>query len=46
MNLNVRPAQPRTPPADSPRPNLSDERLKALVADLIQAFARISRRRF
>jgi len=46
MNQTARPAQPRTPPADNPRPNLSDERLKALAADLIQAFARIARRRF
>jgi hypothetical protein len=46
MNLIARPAPPRNPPAAPPRPNLSEERLKALAADLIQAFARIGRRRF
>ena len=46
MNPTARPAPPRSQPADSPRPNLSEERLKALAADLIQAFARIARRRF
>jgi hypothetical protein len=37
-----RPSQPANPP----RPDLYEERLKALAADLIQAFARIARRRF
>jgi hypothetical protein len=36
--------QPR--PAAPPRPDLDQERLKALAADLIEAFARIARRRF
>ena len=43
MDLSARP-QPR--PIEPPRPAVYDERLKALAADLIQAFARISRRRF
>jgi hypothetical protein len=50
MDLTVRPAHPQTGPQprppDPPRPRLSEERLKALAADLIQAFARIGRRRF
>ena len=46
MNLTVCPCRPRTQATEPPRPNLSDERLKAVAADLIQAFARIGRRRF
>ena len=36
----------QTRPADSPRPAPSEERAKALSADLMQAFALIARRRF
>jgi hypothetical protein len=46
MDLPARPAHPRPEPAQPPRPTLPDERLKALAADLRQAFARIARRRF
>jgi hypothetical protein len=38
-------AQPPRPTQPS-RPQLSEERLAALAADLAQAFARIARRRF
>jgi hypothetical protein len=46
MDLTARPV--RLPPrvAETPRPNLSEERLKTLAEDMIRAFARISRRRF
>jgi hypothetical protein len=38
---------PRLPrPTNPQRPDPSEERLKALAADLIEAFARIARRRF
>jgi hypothetical protein len=40
------PVRPQTRPADPPRPSAYEERLKALAADLIQAFSRIGRRRF
>jgi hypothetical protein len=46
MDLTARPTSPQPRPAAPLRPNLPDERLKALAADLIQAFARIGRRRF
>jgi hypothetical protein len=46
MDLTARPARPEPRPTEPPRPNLSEERLKALTADLKQAFARIARRRF
>ena len=38
--------RPQTRSADSPRPVPSDERARALSADLIQAFALIAQRRF
>jgi hypothetical protein len=46
MDLTARPTRPQPRPPDPPRPNLSEERLKAFAADLIQAFTRIGRRRF
>jgi len=46
MDLTARPAHPQPGPAPPPRPTLSEERLKALAADLKQAFARIAQRRF
>ena len=50
MNLTasqtLRRSRSETLPADRPSPSPSDERLQALAADLIEAFARISRRRF
>jgi len=38
--------RPQTRTSDNPRPIPSDERAKALAADLIQAFALVARRRF
>jgi hypothetical protein len=46
MDLTARPIRLPQRPAEPPRPNLSEERMKALAADLTQAFARIARRRF
>lgn len=46
MDITSRPARSPTRSAEPPRINPSEERLKALAADLIQAFARIARRRF
>ena len=46
MSLTTREPWPRAPSADRPRPSFSDERLRALAAELLQAFARIARRRF
>jgi len=44
MSLTTHEPWPR--PASRPRPSFSDERLQALAAELLQAFARIARRRF
>ncbi len=38
--------RPDIRPLDRSRPNPPDERAQALVADLIQAFARVASRRF
>ena len=38
--------RPDIHPMDHLRPKPSDERVQALVADLIQAFARVANRRF
>jgi hypothetical protein len=46
MDLTARPIRLPPRPTEPPRPNLSEERMKALAADLTQAFARIARRRF
>ena len=46
MNLTVSRSRPQNRPSDRPPPNLSEERLKALSADMRQAFAQIARRRF
>jgi hypothetical protein len=46
MSLTASQTRPQRRPEDRRPPNLSDERLQALAADLIQAFARIARRRF
>jgi hypothetical protein len=46
MDLTARPNRLPPRPAEPPRPNLSEERMKALAADLTQAFAKIARRRF
>jgi hypothetical protein len=46
MNLSFPRARPQTRPAEPPPQSLYEERLKALASDLIQAFARIARRRF
>ena len=46
MDLTARQPRPQPRRADPPHPKLSEERLKALAADLKQAFARIAQRRF
>jgi len=46
MNQAVHPPNPQRAGQDRPRPDLSEERLQALAADLRRAFARIARRRF
>ena len=46
MDLTARPVRLPPRPAQPPRPQLSEERLKALAADMTQAFAKIARRRF
>jgi hypothetical protein len=46
MNLPASEIRRPPRPADPPHPDLYEERLKALAADLVQAFARIARRRF
>ena len=38
--------RPENRPADRQRPAPADERLRALSDDLVEAFARIARRRF
>ncbi|MGZ3273565.1 MAG: hypothetical protein ACXU82_11315 [Caulobacteraceae bacterium] len=46
MSLSASASLPKKRPTDRPRPSFSDERLQALAAELLQAFARIARRRF
>jgi hypothetical protein len=46
MNLSASPSTSPNPQPSRPQPGPSQERLQALTADLIQAFARIGRRRF
>ena len=43
---SLRRQRPQTRTVNSPRPAASEERVQALSADLIQAFARIALRRF
>jgi hypothetical protein len=46
MSPTASQSRPQRRPAVRPPPKLSDERLQALAEDLIEAFARIARRRF